>query len=195
MPPKLLCHHLSSEQEPAVECEGQNRAVSSGQGDDGDACSPCLTLHLGPLKPFLIAPLWSRPASSYSKHSSYTYRISLLFLLFFFFLLNIHPVPPSIFFFFKEEVLNAFSLKQSFIDLLAGNPEWNLPLSCSKALFKQEVLNNQTLLMSNPNKSVHCCWRSPSGTKLLTVGRVYKTVTHFISQVVCCIELSTIHQK
>lgn len=29
--------------------------------------------------------------------------------------------------------MNAFSLKQSFIDLLAGNPEWNLPLNCSKA--------------------------------------------------------------
>ena len=83
MPPTLLCHRPSSEQEPAVECAGRSRAVSSGRGDDGAACSPCLTLHLGPLKPFLIAPLWSRPASSYSKHSSYTHRISLLLLLFF----------------------------------------------------------------------------------------------------------------
>lgn len=50
-------------------------AVSSGLGLEA-ACSPCPTLHLGSFKAFLIAYLWSRPASSYIKHSSYTHRIS-----------------------------------------------------------------------------------------------------------------------
>lgn len=46
----------------------------------------------------------------------------------------------------KQTLLSAFSLKQSFIHLLAGSPEWNLPLTCSKVTLQHPVLNNQILL-------------------------------------------------
>lgn len=88
----LSSHRLRTGTKLLNERQG-DQAVSSGLGVEV-ACSPCPTLHLGSFKAFLIAYLWSRPASSYIKHSSYTHRISPpppLFL----FLFNVHPAPPT----------------------------------------------------------------------------------------------------
>lgn len=59
MPSKRLCHLISPAQEQSCWMRSVHTAwaVSSGLGVDGAACSPCPTLHLGPLKPFLIARL------------------------------------------------------------------------------------------------------------------------------------------
>lgn len=118
--------------------------MSSGLGVDGAACSPCLTLHLGPFKAFLIAPLWSRPASSYIKHSSYTHRTSPPPPFFFFFLMYTQHLP------LEKKLLNAFSLKQSFIDLLEGNTEWNLPLNCSKATLQTTCTEQSNTFKCHP---------------------------------------------
>ena len=85
---------------------------------------------------------------------------------------------------------------KAFIDLLAGNPEWNLPLSCSKATLQTRCTEQSNTFKSQTTTKAYIVPGEPLvALNLLRVGGVYKNVTYFISQVACCTELSTIHQK
>lgn len=128
---KLLCHHGGSHRKGRLLGE-KPRGVPQGWSSS----LPFLVLS--------IPRLWGQrllPSKSLSTEGA-----PPPLLVFFMFTQNLlgrrkKKPPPE-----KQTLLSAFSLKQSFIHLLAGSPEWNLPLTCSKVTLQHPVLNNQILL-------------------------------------------------